>query len=197
MKRNKSVFIASTLGLGLMQPLAAQADNINVKFTATVTETTCWFVIDTSVSPNIKSSTKGGALSMYTLTMPNVSLDKIISGDSAAESNFTIIREPSTCSPGISTVEMKLKGFAGYSGKLIKNGLTGDTAAANIGMGIRRQSDSSDAFLTPDSATTVTWSRDEIANGMPLTVALREIDAGGATTTGLFDATAIFNIIYR
>ncbi|HCM1916887.1 TPA: fimbrial protein [Salmonella enterica subsp. salamae serovar 28:r:e,n,z15] len=197
MKRNKSVFIASTLGLGLMQPLAAQADNINVNFTATVTVTTCRFVIDTSVSPNTKSSSKAAAVSIYTLTMPNVSLDKIISGDSAAESNFTIIRAPGSCSPGISVVEMKLKGFAGYSGKLIKNDLTGDTAAANIGMGIRRQSDSGDAFFTPDNATTVTWSSDEIANGMPLTVALRKIDAGGATTTGLFDATAVFNIIYR
>ncbi|MBJ5365605.1 fimbrial protein, partial [Salmonella enterica subsp. enterica serovar London] len=101
MKRNKSVLIAPLLGL-ILPPAshgAAAPTEINVDFTATVIETTCNFIIDTAVSPAVKENTRN---SQYTLTIPNVSLDKIISEDPAAQSNFTL--KTDNCSPGISAI---------------------------------------------------------------------------------------------
>lgn len=65
-------------------------------------ETTCNFIIDTAVSPAVKENTRN---SQYTLTIPNVSLDKIISEDPAAQSNFTL--KTDSCSPGFLPLAQK------------------------------------------------------------------------------------------
>ncbi|HAF5148041.1 TPA: fimbrial protein [Salmonella enterica] len=194
MKRNKSVLTAPLLGLIL--PLAshgaAAPTEINVDFTATVIETTCNFIIDTAVSPAVKENTRN---SQYTLTIPNVSLDKIISEDPAAQSNFTL--KTDNCNPGISAISTKITSSAGRTGNLINNSLSNSTAATNIGMGFKRQSDSGNNFITPDNATTITWSSDERSAGLPLTVALRIVNGSGTTSTGEFESTATFNFTYN
>ncbi|WP_239005635.1 fimbrial protein, partial [Salmonella enterica] len=133
--------------------------------------------------------------SQYTLTIPNVSLDKIISEDPAAQSNFTL--KTDSCSPGISAISTKITSSAGRTGNLINNSLSNSTAATNIGMGFKRQSDSGNNFITPDNATTITWSSDERSAGLPLTVALRIVNSSGTTSTGEFESTATFNFTYN
>ncbi len=197
MKRNNPIL--KTALACLMLPMAgfahaaATPTTLDVDFTATVIATTCQFVIDTASSTNVEENVKA---SKYTLTIPNISLNKILSKDVAAQSNFTI--KTDACSAGVASITTKISTSGGYSGQLIKNGLSDSTAAANIGMGFKRQSESGENFITPNNSTTLTWSSDEMTNGMPMTVALREVISGdSSTTTGLFDSTATFNFTYN
>lgn len=191
MKWNRSVLTTSLLGL--MLPLTCQSAStpteINVDFTATVTETTCAFIIDTTPG-YVKEDTEG---SHYTLTIPNVGLDKIISKDATAQKDFTI--KAKGCSNGVGSITTKISGSK-VDGNLIKNGLTSTGAATNICMGFKRQTESGENFVKPDNAATITWSSNEITNGLPMTVALRE-GSGSGTTAGDFDATATFNFTYN
>lgn len=195
MKRN--IPILKTALACLMLPLFGTAHaaptELNIDFTATVVATTCNFVIDTAASSGVVEDVKA---SKYTLTIPNVSLDKILNKDAAAQANFTI--KTDECSAGISAITTKISTSVGYTGKVIKNSLTDGTAATNIGMAFKRQSDSGETFITPDNSATVTWSSDEKTNGLPMTVALREVVSGDSSTTaGLFDSTATFNFTYN
>lgn len=197
MKRNipilKNALACLILPMTGFANAAATPTTLDVDFTATIIATTCQFVIDTAASKDVKENVKA---SKYTLTIPNVSLNKILSKDVAAQSNFTI--KTDACSAGVASITTKISSNAGYSGQLVKNSLTDSTAAANIGMGFKRQSESGDNFITPNNSTTLTWSSDEITNGIPMTVVLRELISGdSSTTTGLFDSTATFNFTYN
>ncbi|EEE2001258.1 fimbrial protein [Salmonella enterica subsp. enterica serovar Kotte] len=182
----KRILLASSL-ISIYFPLSGQAQDLNVDFTATVLETTC----------NITLSEDGTAIAnngtdKYALTIPDVGLDKIAKADPAAQANFKLVA--SGCSAGIGSIVTKLSG-ATISGNLIKNAATSN-AATNIGMGIKRKGDADSAFITPNNTSSISWTADEIANGLPMTVALRETTSGTGGI-GSFTAKATFNFTYN
>lgn len=182
----KRILLASSL-VSFYFPLSGQADTLNVDFTATVLETTCSITIVADGTP----ISNDGA-DKYSLTIPNVGLDKIVKADAAAQANFKLVA--SGCSTGIGGIVTRLSGAA-ISGNLINNAATAN-AATNIGMGIKRKDDADSAFITPNNIASITWTTDEIANGLPMTVALRETSSG-AGGIGSFTAKATFNFTYN
>ena len=144
----KRILLTSALiGLGL--PAVGSATDLNVDFTATVLATTCTITIVQDGGPVVT-----GSNGEYSLTIPDVGLDKVITGDVAAQANFKLLA--SDCSNGYSKIFTTLTG-------------------------------ATDKFE---------WTTDEKANGVPLTVALRETTAG-AGRTGAFQAKATFNFTYE
>ncbi len=65
------------------------------------------------------------------------------------------------------------------SGKLIVN--EASSGATGVGMGIKRRDTADSAFFTPNNTDKFEWTTDEKANGVPLTVALRETTGGSRT----------------
>lgn len=82
------------------------------------------------------------------------------------------------------------------SGKLIKNTLTDTTAAENLGMGFKLVNTEDSEFITPDGSSSVTWDANNIANGLDMTVALREITQGQGLL-GDFESSATFSFTYN
>ncbi|MBW6100620.1 fimbrial protein [Escherichia coli] len=181
----KRILLTSALiGLGL--PAVGSATDLNVDFTATVLATTCTITIVQDGGPVVT-----GSNGEYSLTIPDVGPDKVVTGDVAAQANFKLVA--SDCSNGYSKIFTTLTGTT-VSGKLIVNETT--SGATGVGMGIKRRDTADSAFFTPNNTDKFEWSTDEKANGVPLTVALRETTAG-AGRTGAFQAKATFNFTYE
>lgn len=174
--------------LSFCLPQAGQAENIDVDFIATVTETTCTMKI---VKDTVDITDNGG--DQYSLTIPSVGLDKIVTSNAAAEATFKLVA--SGCSAGMGTITTRISGTA-ISGNLIKNEATTAPVANNIGMGIKRKSTTGDTYITPNGTTSFNWTAGEITNGLPMTVALREITAGQGQI-GNFTAKATFSFTYQ
>ncbi|AUS64272.1 fimbrial protein [Escherichia albertii] len=174
--------------LGFCLPQAVQATNIDVDFIATVTETTCTMKI---VKDTVDITDNGG--DQYSLTIPDVGLDKLVNLDASAETSFKLVA--SGCSAGIGTITTRISGTA-ISGNLIKNEATATPIANNIGMGIKRKSTTGETYLKPDSTTSFNWTAAEISGGLPMTVALRETTAGQGQI-GNFRAKATFSFTYQ
>ncbi|TGC20553.1 MULTISPECIES: fimbrial protein [unclassified Escherichia] len=175
------------IGFGL-PTISFAADGLDVDFTANILATTCTITIVQDGGPKVNAD--GG--DNYSLTIASVGLDKIVTGNTLAQANFKLVA--SGCSSGYQKIYTKLSG-ASISGKLIKNEAT-TSAAANIGMGIKLRDTADSAFITPNNTFSIEWSADNKANGLPLTVALRETTAGMGNT-GTFRAKATFNFTYE
>lgn len=186
MKRNIPLISASLLSL--MMPLASQAEDLNVDFTATVLSTTCVITLESLDGSSVATT---GA-DDYSLTIPDVGLDKIVNAAEEANANFAL--KATGCAAN-ETIKTKISGTA-TSGKLIKNDLSDGTAAANIGVGFKLKNDADTAFITPDGSTTVAWTSDQITNGMEMTASLRET-ASGTGTLGVFQSKATFSFTYQ
>ncbi len=182
----KRILITSAL-IGLGVPAVSTATDLNVDFTATVLATTCTIAIEQDGGPVV---TNGGN-DEYSLIIPDVGLDKVVTADPAAEANFKLVA--TGCSNGLSKIYTKLTGTT-ISGKLIVN--EANSGAAGIGMGIKRRGTADSTFFTPNNTDRFEWSSDEKTSGVPLTVALRETTVG-AGRTGTFQAKATFNFIYE
>ncbi|EJQ7211487.1 fimbrial protein [Escherichia coli] len=181
----KRILLTSALiGLGL--PAVGSATDLNVDFTATVLATTCTITIVEDGGPAVTDSNDE-----YSLTIPDVGLDKVATAAPEAQANFKL--KASDCSNGYSKIFTTLTGTT-VSGKLIVNEAT--SGAAGVGMGIKRRDTADSTFFTPNNTDKFEWSADEKASGVPLTVALRETTAG-AGRTGAFQAKATFNFTYE
>lgn len=183
----KRILIAIPL-LSFCLPQAVQAENIDVNFIATVTETTCTI----KIAKDTVAITDNGA-DQYSLTIPDVGLDKLVNLNAAAETTFKLVA--SGCSAGIGTITTRISGTS-ISGKLIKNEATATPVANNIGMGIKRKSTNGENYLAVDGTTGFNWTSAEITNGLPMTVALRETTAGQGQI-GNFRAKATFSFTYQ
>ncbi|EPQ6908898.1 fimbrial protein [Citrobacter freundii] len=188
MKRNKRLLAASVLAV--LFPLASQAENVNVDFTATVLATTC----SMSIAALDGSTISGDATSGYALAMGNVGLDKIIAKSSESQANFKLVA--SECSASLSKISTTLATSTSASGSYIKNESSDSGAATNMGMGIKRKDTSGETYLTPGTGKFDWTTDDRTANAVEMTVALRELTAG-AGTIGPFSAKATFNFTYQ
>ncbi|ECF4923581.1 fimbrial protein [Salmonella enterica subsp. arizonae] len=179
--------------ISLCLPLVSKADptpnNVDVDFIATVTATTCTITIVKDGGVDISNDGN----SQYSLSIPDVGLDKIIAADETAQANFKLVA--SDCSSGLGTINMKIQGDT-VSGALIKNQSSTAPVAANIGMGLKLRNAADSAFITPNNTATYSWTSDNISNGLPMTVALRETATNQGSTDN-FTAKATFNFTYQ
>ncbi|EBY0372544.1 fimbrial protein [Salmonella enterica] len=188
MKRNKCLLAA--LALATLFPLASQAEDINVDFTATVVATTC----SMSIASLDGSSISGDATSGYKLTVGNVGLDKIVNKTAESQKNFKFVA--SGCSASLSKITTTLASSSSASGSYIKNESAASDAATNVGMGFKKKNTTGESWLTPGTGT-FDWTADERqANAVEMTVGLRELTEG-ASTIGPFSAKATFNFTYQ
>lgn len=184
----KRIIITSALiGLGL--PTTSFATDINVDFTARLLATTCTITIKEDGGPRVTNNGNDN----YSMTIPNVGLDKIAKMDTAAQANFQLVA--SGCSEGYTKIITKLSG-ASTTGNLINNESTTTPVATGIGMGIKRQGAADSSFITPNNSASVEWTTTDKSNGLKLTVALRELSSGSGNI-GNFRAKAIFNFTYE
>ncbi|EHR8918932.1 TPA: fimbrial protein [Escherichia coli] len=177
---------------GLFLSSSVLATDINVDFTATVKASTCNITL---TGNNVTSDGND----TYTLTFPGtIGLDKIANKTTQAQANFNLVA--SGCTIGVSKITTKLSGSASGSSPALIIPSTSDTTSTTdyIGMGIKRIDTDDSTFLTPNSAQSIIWSGTEIssAEGLKLTVALRETSAGRGVP-GDFRAQATFNFIYE
>ena len=187
MTRKYLFFLLPLYGIGLSTP--ATAVNMNIDFTANIIATTCKIALQ---ALNGSKVTVAGT-NLYTLTIPDVGLDKIIKQGSEAQADFKLVA--TECSNGLSTISTKISG-ASTSGNLVRNESTATPAATNIGMGFKRYGNADSAFITPNNTAIVTWSAAEVTQGLDMTVALREITKNQGTI-GPFEASATFSFTYQ
>jgi len=188
MKRNKCLLAATALAI--LSPLAGQAEDINVNFTADILATTC----SMTIAALDGSTITGNAANGYTLEMGDISMADIVKQNASAEKNFKFVA--SQCSPELTKITTTLATSASASGSFIKNESTDADDATNIGMGIKQKSTTGETWLTPGSGK-FDWSdAQRTANEVEMTVALRELTAG-AGTIGPFSAKATFNFTYQ
>lgn len=91
----KRILLTSALiGTGL--PAVGSATDLQVDFTATVLATTCTITIEQDGGPVVTSSGNDE----YSLTIPDVGTDKVVTGDVAAQANFKL--KAKDCSNGYS-----------------------------------------------------------------------------------------------
>lgn len=184
----KRIIITSALiGLGL--PTMSFATDLDVDFTARLLATTCTITIAEDGGPRVINNGNDN----YSMTIPNVGLDKIAKMDSTAQADFKLVA--SGCSEGYTKIVTKLSA-ASTSGNLINNESTTTPIATGIGMGIKRRNTQDSSFITPNNSTSVEWTATDKSDGLKLTVALREL-SNGSGNIGNFRAKAIFNFTYE
>ncbi|MEB2419053.1 fimbrial protein [Citrobacter sp. R-1.5.2] len=186
----KKLYLLGCSGLLFATAFPGQAASLDVTFTATLRETTCDMAIE------------GGSGDGQNNTIPigtdgTVGLDKIINGDSSAQTTFKL--KITECPASLQSLKTTVSGTqSADSDKIIANGASSD-AATNLGVSIARAS-ATDAPFTINSAndsTMLVWSNDEISNKeVPLVATLVETSAGKGTT-GAFSALATFNFTYE
>lgn len=92
----KRILLTSAL-IGLGIPAVGSAADLNVDFTATVLATTCTITIVEDGGPAVT-----GSNDEYSLTIPDVGTDKVVTGDVAAQANFKL--KAKDCSNGYSKI---------------------------------------------------------------------------------------------
>ncbi|MEB4677621.1 fimbrial protein [Enterobacteriaceae bacterium G50] len=182
----KCVIAVAFLSLSTLK--SGQATDLNVDFVANVLETTCNISLEQDGNININND----GMDNYSLKIPDVRLEKVINADVAAQADFKLVA--TGCSANVMKITTRIFGSS-ISGALINNEATGD-AASHIGMGFKRRNSEDSAFILPNNSDAIQWSADEMSNGLPMTVALRETTAG-AGTIGSFRAKATFNFTYE
>lgn len=181
----KSPFISTILLLIAGESLA---QNIAIDFTATVKETTCAM---TFIGISGGTFRDEGA-NTYTLTLPEIGLDKIVNKTPDTEADFKL--QPTNCSGTINSLQMKISGNrSAYTNVMIAPTSNHSDDSSYVGAGFRR-SKATTFFVINDE--NVVWSRDEITNGLPLTVALRETLLN-KSKPGQFEAKATFTFTYQ
>lgn len=188
MKRNKCLLAASALAILL--PLAGQAEDLNVDFTATVLATTC----SMSIAALDGSTITGDATSGYTLDMGDIGMDKVINKSAESQKNFKFVA--SECSGSLSKITTTLATSSSASGNYIKNESAESDAATNVGIGFKQKSTTGESWLKPGSGKFDWNEAQRTANEAEMTVALRELTEG-AGTIGPFSAKATFNFTYQ
>ncbi|MDU2938664.1 MAG: fimbrial protein [Enterobacteriaceae bacterium] len=188
MKRNKCLLAASALAT--LFPLAGQAEDINVDFTATVLATTC----SMSIVALDGSTITGDATSGYTLDMGDISMDKVVKKTAESQKNFKFVA--SECSASLGTITTTLAPSSSASGTYIKNESAESGAATNVGVGFKQKSTTGETWLQPGTGKFDWSTAQRTANEVEMTVGLREL-AEGTGTPGAFSAKATFNFTYQ
>ena len=184
-------YLLGCSGILLATALPGQATSLDVTFTANLRETTCDMAIEGGSGDGKNNTIPVGANGI-------VSLDKIISGDSAAQATFKL--KITECPSSLQSLKTTVSGTkSGYKDTVIINGATTADAADYLGISIARASATDAPFVINASsdAGRLLWSSQEINNKeVPLVATLVETQTGQGTT-GTFSALATFNFTYE
>ncbi|KIF94798.1 fimbrial protein [Enterobacter cloacae] len=179
------------LSTGLMAlSLETHADNLDITFTANIRDTTC--------DMKIEGGSGDGTSNVIPIgTNGKVRLDYIILKNAKATTNFKL--KMVSCPPSLASLKTTISGSASPLTTAIKNSLSGDGSAENIGVAISRTATPNTPFVINSSTDTqrLVWSSGEISAGeVPLLATLVET-ANGQGTTGNFSGIATFNFTYE
>lgn len=187
----KKLYLLGCSSLLIATALPSQAVTLDVTFTANIRETTCDMAIE------------GGSGDGQNNTIPigtgeKVSMDKIVNGDSAAQTTFKL--KITECPSSLAALKTTISGTSSAIKKTaLINTSTDSNATEYIGLTIARTTTPDAPFVigsTTDSERLV-WSTTEIASKeVPLVATLVETSSGKGTT-GPFSTLATFNFIYE
>ncbi len=187
----KKLYLLGCCGLLSATALTCQATSLDVTFTANIRETTCDMTIE-------GGSGDGNANTIPIGSGGKVGLDKIASGDSAAQATFKL--KMTECPSSLASLKTTIVGTPSSIVKTaIVNGLASSDAASYIGVTIARSSAPDSAFIvnsTTDSERLV-WSSSEISSKEVQLVATLVETTSGKGTAGPFSALATFNFVYQ
>lgn len=171
----------------------ALATDLSVNFTATIKETTCAMTLNALNGANISGDT---ATNNYYLDLPDMGVSDIVNKSSLSEANFKILA--SNCNNYISSLSMTLNGaVSNYTDSLIGNDQTVSGHTNYVGLGIKRMNADENLRFKLNGSQRVTWTNDEISNGLDLTAMLRQTTTGNTITTGQFQAKVTFVFTYQ
>ncbi|EHR8836687.1 fimbrial protein [Shigella flexneri] len=191
--RRKLTYLAMA---AVMSATPVLATDVSIDFEATITVPTCNMTITGDAISGFGTATG----TEFTLEFGDVSLYDIAKKTSQAERNFSIIASDCAGNPTIktrlgigtgsktsSTDQKYLMPIVGY-----------------LGMGIKRQGAAENDLIIPtdeynNPGTLLTWTADDIASGLKMTVLLRETRAnrGRIPDGGVFTAQGIFSFTYE
>ncbi|WP_032940393.1 fimbrial protein [Citrobacter youngae] len=187
----KKLYLLGCSSLLIATALPSLAVTLDVTFTANIRETTCDMAIE------------GGSGDGQNNTIPigtgeKVSMDKIVNGDSAAQTTFKL--KITECPSSLAALKTTVSGTqSALKNTALDNESTDSAAASYIGLTIARTTTPDAPFVigsTTDNERLV-WSTTEIANKeVPLVATLIETSSGKGTT-GPFSALATFNFTYE
>ena len=178
-------------GILLATALPGQATSLDVTFTANLRETTCDMAIEGGSGDGKNNTIPVGANGI-------VSLDKIISGDSAAQATFKL--KITECPSSLQSLKTTISGTKSAEKEtVILNGNATADAAGALGITIAIASATDAPFVINAGSDTgrLVWTSQEINNKeVPLVATLVETQTGQGTT-GAFSALATFNFTYE
>ena len=176
------------------------ANELDLEFIAEINEPTCNMEITNASGGTLTGDVAGG----YTLTIPDIELDKIQNKESGSEATFFLIPKDCQSTTAVSTTISTQESVVAGSNLIVPLDVS-DGKTKNIGMGFKRTSTSGDTFVKPnDNTSKITWTAPEFGSstvqgtGVPMTVALRATTSTlGDLRVGTFSAKATFNFNYE
>lgn len=183
----KSLWKTLPAGLCLLPCLTAQAQSLNVTFSANILETTC--------NMQLTGGTGDGSNNTYVIGDANgkVGLDDILNKTDDAKVNFSL--KATECPSSLSSIKTSINGSSTSVNTIIKNTLA-DSGANWTGISIARSS-APDAPFIVNTSGALAWTSAEINAGKVDLLARIEATNSSKATTGAFQADVTFNFTYE
>ncbi|WP_407182710.1 fimbrial protein [Citrobacter europaeus] len=170
---------------------ASYAQDLTVNFDATVEETTCAMTVRSLGSAAASGTSNDG----YILTVPEMTVLDIVNQTSKAEGSFTLL--PTECNNEITSIIMSISGNTNAGNSyFIDNDSSVSGYAENVSMAFIPKGGTDGQRIKLDGTQNVTWSSDQITNGMDLSVQFRRMTST-TPVAGTFQANATFSFTYR
>lgn len=184
-------YIPVSLTALLIMAGESYAQNLSVNFDATVEETTCAMAISA-----LDGTTSSGTVADgYTLNVPSMSVLDIINQTANTEGSFKLL--PTECNNEISSIVMTINGNVNPSNNyFIDNDTSISGYAENVAMAIKPKGGTEGQRIRLNGGQSVTWTSDQITNGMDLTVLFRRLSTT-PPVAGVFQANATFSFTYK
>ncbi|WP_347290015.1 fimbrial protein [Kluyvera georgiana] len=167
------------------------AQNLTVNFDATVEETTCAMTISA-----LDGTTSSGTVADgYKLNVPDMTVLDIVNQTANTEGSFRLM--PSECNNEISSIVMTINGNVNPGNNyFIDNDTSISGYAENVSMAIKPKGGTEGQRIRLNGGQSVTWTSDQIANGMDLSVSFRRLTSA-TPVAGVFQANATFSFTYK
>lgn len=178
-------------GLFSFSALCSHATSVDVTFTANIRETTCDMTIEGGTGDGTSNTIPIGSNG-------KLGLNKITSGDSAAQTDFKL--KITECPSSLQSLKTTVQGTPSAIVKTaIVNGLSSSDAASYIGVTIARSNAPDNAFVINSTTDTerLVWTSSEISSKQVQLIAKLVETTAGKGTTGPFSALATFNFTYQ
>lgn len=168
--------------------LTAQAQSLDVTFTANIRETTC--------NMQLTGGTGDGSSNTYVIGDSNgkVGLDDIINETDNAKVEFSL--KATDCPSSLSSIETSLNGTGSSTVNTIINNSLSSSGSNYTGISIARASAPDSPFKVNTSGA-LTWTAAEISAGEVDLIARIEPTDSSKATTGAFQADVTFNFTYE